>query len=426
MNRNRIILMIALIFTAVLGTQAVQAQNSQSPIAANLYFTTEMNRNLTVEAANGLIVNVSSTQATTLQLIKVSDVSNGTVLLVHDGSFYYIPGANFVGTDQFQYQVSDGTVSSNVATVTITVTEPIASPDVNALLTNTGATFSWTPPFNDSPLRANTDYRLTIWDTNGNVIYDATINVNDVCSAQSCGLNIDASALPVDINSGAYRWRITAIQNGTPDWSSEANFDMTPPGLPIANVQISEATARVIWGNDPLATWYQIYVGAKAGDFSQMQWHETHTVCDAQTCTLTFNNLSGGDYEVYVQAYGPGGLNTGGLDGWSGPFNFNVNVAPPALPQNLNVINPNGTTLAWQHSAYATYYQVWVGTETPFSTAFIGWFSTSDLNCTSGTCTFNTILPSGTYQWYVQAYGPGGITQDGIEGWVGGPTFSVQ
>ena len=38
------------------------------------------------------------------------------------GSFVYTPLSSFTGTDTFTYQASNGTTSSNVATVTITVT----------------------------------------------------------------------------------------------------------------------------------------------------------------------------------------------------------------------------------------------------------------------------------------------------------------
>ena len=39
-----------------------------------------------------------------------------------NGSFTYTPAADFAGSDSFTYRASDGTLTSNVATVTITVT----------------------------------------------------------------------------------------------------------------------------------------------------------------------------------------------------------------------------------------------------------------------------------------------------------------
>jgi VCBS repeat-containing protein len=52
----------------------------------------------------------------------VSNPSNGTLnFLKSDGSFRYTPNAGFNGTDSFTYKAKDGTLDSNVATVTITV-----------------------------------------------------------------------------------------------------------------------------------------------------------------------------------------------------------------------------------------------------------------------------------------------------------------
>ena len=49
--------------------------------------------------------------------------SNGTLTYFNsDGSFEYVPNTGFVGTDSFTYHVNDGLVDSNIATVTIDVT----------------------------------------------------------------------------------------------------------------------------------------------------------------------------------------------------------------------------------------------------------------------------------------------------------------
>jgi VCBS repeat-containing protein len=58
--------------------------------------------------------------------------SSGIATVNPDGSFSYVPAANFFGTDSFTYVISDGT-SISVHTVTITVTAvndaPVAGPD---------------------------------------------------------------------------------------------------------------------------------------------------------------------------------------------------------------------------------------------------------------------------------------------------------
>ncbi|NEU06730.1 tandem-95 repeat protein, partial [Flavihumibacter sp. R14] len=70
--------------------------------------------------------------------IKVTDPANGTLVFNADGSFTYTPNANFNGTDSFTYKVSDGSLESNIATVTITVT-----------------------PVNDAPVALNDAYTTT-------------------------------------------------------------------------------------------------------------------------------------------------------------------------------------------------------------------------------------------------------------------------
>src|SRR5206468_2563175 len=56
----------------------------------------------------------------------VTPPTHGTVTLDPDGSFTYTPAANFNGPDSFTYRASDGDLTSNLATVTIT---PAPVPD---------------------------------------------------------------------------------------------------------------------------------------------------------------------------------------------------------------------------------------------------------------------------------------------------------
>jgi large repetitive protein len=69
----------------------------------------------------GVLGNDTDVEGSVLSPILVSDVSNGTLTLNADGSFTYLPAPNFTGNDSFTYKVNDGTVDSNIATVTINV-----------------------------------------------------------------------------------------------------------------------------------------------------------------------------------------------------------------------------------------------------------------------------------------------------------------
>lgn len=61
----------------------------------------------------------------------VSGPAHGTLILKPDGFFRYVPDADYDGTDSFDYQLYDGTPTSNTATVTITITNeaPVAEDD---------------------------------------------------------------------------------------------------------------------------------------------------------------------------------------------------------------------------------------------------------------------------------------------------------
>ncbi|MBV7333689.1 cadherin-like domain-containing protein [Chloroflexi bacterium TSY] len=74
-------------------------------------------------AAPGVLENDSDAEDDTLTAIKISDPSNGSVTLNIDGSFTYTPNPDFVGIDSFTYKANDGTADSNVATVTIEVSQ---------------------------------------------------------------------------------------------------------------------------------------------------------------------------------------------------------------------------------------------------------------------------------------------------------------
>jgi VCBS repeat-containing protein len=75
--------------------------------------------------------------ATTLTAVLVSNPAHGTVVFNPDGSFSYAPVPGFMGTDSFTYLANDGSFSSNVATVTLTVASPVANNDSYTMIANT-------------------------------------------------------------------------------------------------------------------------------------------------------------------------------------------------------------------------------------------------------------------------------------------------
>src|SRR5207247_2219956 len=72
-------------------------------------------------AAAGVLANDSDIDGDPLSAVLVGGPANGSVTLNGNGSFTYTPNANFNGTDSFIYRANDGTLNSNVATVTLTI-----------------------------------------------------------------------------------------------------------------------------------------------------------------------------------------------------------------------------------------------------------------------------------------------------------------
>ncbi|MCA9145020.1 MAG: DUF4347 domain-containing protein, partial [Planctomycetales bacterium] len=77
---------------------------------------------LTIGAASGVLANDTDVDGPALQAVLVSTTANGTLTLSANGSFVYTPATDFFGIDTFTYKANDGSLDSNIATATITVT----------------------------------------------------------------------------------------------------------------------------------------------------------------------------------------------------------------------------------------------------------------------------------------------------------------
>ncbi len=103
------------------------------PVATDDSYTTNEDTILTVNATNGVLANDNdSVEGSPLTTVLVSDVSSGTLTLNTNGSFTYVPNADFNGTDSFTYTANDGTDDSNIATATINVNAINDAPVANA------------------------------------------------------------------------------------------------------------------------------------------------------------------------------------------------------------------------------------------------------------------------------------------------------
>ncbi len=102
---------------------------NDAPVAVEETYSTSFETALTVSAP-GVLANDTDVDLDTLTAVMVSDVTNGTLVLAADGSFVYTPDPAFVGVDTFTYKANDGTLDSNIVTVSITVTSYVNNPPV--------------------------------------------------------------------------------------------------------------------------------------------------------------------------------------------------------------------------------------------------------------------------------------------------------
>jgi len=102
----------ALDVTAVALTSPLQAVNDS--------YNTDENTTLNV-AAPGVQANDFSVFGGSFTSVLESSPAHGTLTFNSDGSFSYVPNHNYTGADSFTYEDVQGTATSNVATVTISV-----------------------------------------------------------------------------------------------------------------------------------------------------------------------------------------------------------------------------------------------------------------------------------------------------------------
>ena len=107
----------------------VNATGNRAPVAADDAYTTSENTPLNA-GAPGVLTNDTDADGNVLTAVLVTSVSHGTLTLGSDGSFVYTPSAGISGADSFTYKANDGTIDSNVATVSITVSAGANVPPV--------------------------------------------------------------------------------------------------------------------------------------------------------------------------------------------------------------------------------------------------------------------------------------------------------
>ena len=163
---------------------------NDAPVAVNDAYTTAEDTTLTIPAA-GILANDSDVDGDSLSALLVSNVAHGLLNLSASGAFTYTPSLNYTGADTFTYRASDGGLSSDLATVTITIT-----------------------PVNDAPVAVNDAY-TTAEDT-ALTIPPAGILANDS--------DADGDSLTTVLVTGVAHGTLSLSANGAFTYAPSLNY----------------------------------------------------------------------------------------------------------------------------------------------------------------------------------------------------------
>ncbi|MEO8409007.1 MAG: Ig-like domain-containing protein [Propionivibrio sp.] len=142
--------------------------SNRPPTAGNDSYSVNSGAALSV-AAPGVLANDGDPDGNAISAVPGSAPGHGTLTLNANGSFVYTPSAGYSGSDTFTYSVSDGALTSNTATVTLTV---VAAANVAPVAKNDSFT---------APRRRNGSYTPQVFNVLGNDRdTDGTLNVASV------------------------------------------------------------------------------------------------------------------------------------------------------------------------------------------------------------------------------------------------------
>ncbi len=418
-------------------------------------YTTPTNTTLTISASQGVMANDTGNK---YGAYLVQTTSSGTLTLDVDGSFTYTPNTSFVGSDSFTYQVHDGSTMSNTATVTITVNDtstgitPQPAPQLLEVLGSLDTipvkpSFRWQHMTQAGQTAVPGTYYRLIVVQDQTLVYDDWFEASSICSGLVCTLSYPETTpgafgktMPAwGLVKGGHSFYVQSyIDGNTPlELSVEKQFTVNLPGPALPSgfaVDNNASPAQFVWTDDTNALYYRLYISDGVNDPLFFDWVEkTTSLCNGSTCRFTPSTaVQPGVYLFYVQPWGPGGFAPGGIEnlGWDGA---KVTVGP-GLATNLSSSLAGSTaTLTFTAASDADSYRLWVGTVkgVDITEAYFQTHTAADLGCTTvgSTCTFTLDISSfapDTYNWYVQASGPIGISAAGtLSGWAEGSPFIV-
>ena len=333
---------------------------NQPPAAAGDAFSTAEDAVLTV-ATPGVLGNDADPDGDSLTAALVTGPSHGSLTLNANGSFSYTPAADFAGSDSFSYRASDGTLTSNVATVAISVTAvndvPVAAGDAFSAAEDTVLTGA-TPgvlgndadpdgdPLTAALVTGPSHGSLTL-NANGSFSYtpEADYNGTDSFTYRASDGTLESNQATVTITITATNDRPTAADDAY-STSEDAALTVAAPGVlgndsdpdhnPLSAVLVSEPSHGILTLNANGSFSYSPDGNFNGGD--SFAYRASDGSLDSNPVTVTITVTAANDAPTVTVAAG----GTCGRDDHSGTINLTVgDVENTATVLTLRVASSN-------------------------------------------------------------------------------------
>jgi len=141
-------------------------------------------------------------------------------------------------------------------------------------------------------------------------------DIDGICNSDSCTLPVDVWLPNGDYDMWMtywgpekpytdYYWNRTSfsVQVDKPE-----NFVLNTP----RQSSLNGPPTQITWQRDENVLWYQVWLGQITGHTAYYGWVDATEICDNSTCTLPLegSSMPNGDYELWVEMWGPGGYVT--------------------------------------------------------------------------------------------------------------------
>ncbi|KMK66561.1 Ig-like domain-containing protein [Puniceibacterium sp. IMCC21224] len=307
-------------------TVDVEDEND-APVAVDDDVTTDADMDVTIEA----LANDSDPDGDEISIVDNTAPANGTVTDNGDGTFGYTPNAGFIGTDTFDYTISDPSGATDTGTVTIKVGEdtidggnrpPVAEDD--SATVPSGTTTAIPVLFNDSDPDGDPFTITTLTAANGTVTDngDGTVNYtpNDGFTGEDTisytitddgGLSDDAVGIVTvevgDTNGNPVANDDTADTIGDPVIISVLENDTDPDDDPLTVTDVSDPDNGTVVINDDGTVTYTPDDGFVGDDTISYTIDDGNGGTDTGTITVTVGTAppppTGGDPRIDVDVF---------------------------------------------------------------------------------------------------------------------------